>query len=444
MTAGRSRGFGTRSVHGPEEADPPGAPGRPTEGPAAVPDRGPRPSRSHQAPIHQTSGFAFPDSESAIAAFEEGGAFVYSRMGNPTVSALERHVVALEAHPVEGAPSRPDPVDLEACFFASGMGAISAVVLGVAAEGRVICQDGIYGTTVAHLRRLHRYGIEVDFVPAGDPGALGEAAGSGPSPALVYVETPANPLLQVTDIRTATAAAHDAGALLAVDGTFATPALQRPLAWGADLVVHSTTKFMGGHGVALGGVVTGASGLVSERIRPMRKFFGAAPDPFAAWLTGIGLRTLEVRMERHAANAAVLADALRAEPRVARVIHPDPSTLPAGQLAAGGPMVTFETAGGEAEALAVIDRLELASLVPSLGTLDTVVQHPYSMSHGLLPEARRRELGITPGLIRVSVGLEDADDIVADFRRALGSDASRRSGPGDSGSARGNERTATI
>lgn len=436
MTAHRSRGFGTASVHGPEEADPPAASGSEAGGPAADREHGPHPSRSHQAPIHQTSGFAFPDSESAIAAFEEGGAFVYSRMGNPTVAALERHVAVLEAHPVAGAPIRPDPADLGACFFASGMGAISAVVLGVAAEGRVICQDGIYGTTVAHLRGLRRYGIEVVFVPPGDPAALGEAAASGPSPALVYVETPANPLLQVTDIRAAATAAHDAGALLAVDGTFATPALQRPLAWGADLVVHSTTKFMGGHGVALGGVVTGASGLVSERIRPMRKFFGAAPDPFAAWLTGIGLRTLEVRLERHAANAAVLADALRAERRVASVIHPDPSTLPPGQLAAGGPMVTFETAGGEAEALEVIDRLELASLVPSLGTLDTTVQHPYSMSHGLLPEARRRALGIAPGLVRVSVGLEDPDDIVEDFRRALGSGASASPGAGDPAAAR--------
>lgn len=422
MTAARRRGFGTASVHGPGDGDDRGGAGSGSRGSAGSG------SRPHAEPIHQTSAFTFPDSDAALAAFDEGGAYIYSRLGNPTVRALERHVVRLEAHPVEGAPREPEADGLDACFFASGMGAISAVVLGVAAEGRVICQDGVYGTTVAHMQGLPRYGIEVDFVPAGDSDALRSAAATGGPPALLYVETPANPLLQVTDIAAAAAAAHEAGALLAVDGTFATPALQRPLAWGADLVVHSTTKFMAGHGVALGGIVTGATERVKELIRPMRKFFGAAPDPFAAWLTLNGLRTLEVRMERHAANAAALAAMLRDHPRVERVHHPAPTALPRGQLAAGGPMVSFEVAGGRAEALDVIDRLELASLVPSLGVLDTVVQHPYSMSHGLLPEGRRRALGIGPGLVRVSVGLEDPEDIVEDFRRALGRDGGGREG----------------
>lgn len=399
----RGWGFGTRSVRG---AGPPGGPG-----PGSHP---------HAPALFQTSAFAFPDAETAVEAFSGSGEYIYTRLGNPTVRELERHVAALEGHPVSGAPGEgAGPRELDARFFASGMAAISAVALGVAGGGRLVCQDGIYGTTVAHMRGLRRHGMRVDFVPAGDLDALGREVRRGAPAALVYIETPANPLLQVTEIGEAAAIAHEVGALLAVDGTFATPALQRPCAWGADFSVHSTTKFMGGHGVVLGGVVTGRRERIREAIDPVRKFFGAAPDPFAAWLTLMGLRTLAVRMERHAANAATLAGFLREHPRVERVHYPDPSVLPAGQLAAGGPMLSFEVAGGQEEALAVVDRLSLATLAPTLGTVDTLVQHPFTMSHGLLPEERRQALGIGPGLLRVSAGLEDAEDILDDFRRAL-------------------------
>lgn len=418
MSERSERGFGTAAVHGPQ--------GVPERGPDRPPERGGEAaggaeggSRPHATPLHQTSGFAFTDPESAVAAFRGSGDYIYSRLGNPTVRVLERHLTLLEAHAVPGGAIRREPEELDSCFFASGMAAITAVALGVGVDGRIVCQDGIYGTTVAHMQGLARYGVDVDFVPAGDLEALHRALEDGRPPALVFVETPANPLLQVTDVRAAAEAAHDAGALLAVDATFATPALLRPLVWGADFSVHSTTKFVSGHGLALGGVVTGAAGQVRERVVPARKFFGAAPDPFAAWLTLHGLRTLDVRMARHAANAAALADALRRHGRVERVHHPDPAALPAGQLASAGPMLSFEVAGGRDEALGAIRRLGLATLVPSLGTLDTVVQHPDTMSHGLLPESRRRELGIGPGLVRVSVGLEDPADLVRDFRRAL-------------------------
>lgn len=394
--------FGTASVHGPEAPEATGAGSLP-----------------HASPLYQTSGFVFPDAAAAIEAFRGGDDYIYARLGSPTVRALERHVTLLEAHPVDGAPARREPEELDARFFASGMAAITAVALGAATGGRIVCQDGIYGTTVTHMQGLPRHGVEVDFVPAGDLDALGRAVRRGASPALVYVEMPANPLLQLTDIGVAAELAHEAGALLAVDATFATPALLRPLAWGADFALHSTTKFVSGHGLALGGVVTGAAETMRERIDPVRKLFGAAPDPFAAWLTLHGLRTLEVRMLRHVENAAALAASLREHPAVERVHYPDPRTLASGQLASGGPMVSFAVLGGEGEALAVIDRLELASLVPSLGTLDTVVQHPATMSHGGLGESRRRELGIGPGLVRVSVGLEDPVDLLRDFRRAL-------------------------
>ncbi|MFQ5678087.1 MAG: trans-sulfuration enzyme family protein [Gemmatimonadota bacterium] len=397
----RGRAFGTLAVQGPEP--------EPGSGEAGAP---------HAPPLFQTTAFAFSEAAAAVAAFREGGEYIYSRLGNPTVRALERHVTCLETHPVERAPLRPDPSDVDSRFFASGMAAISAVALGVAAGGRILCQDGIYGTTVAHLERLGEYGIRVDFVPAGELAPLREAAEENP-PALVYVESPANPLLQVTDLRAVAEVARSVGAVLAVDSTFATPALQRPLAWGADLSVHSTTKFMSGHGVALGGVVSGRRELIESAIHPARTYFGGAPDPFAAWITGLGLRTLAVRMERHALNAAALAASLAGHAKVERVLYPDPESLPDGQMATGGPMVAFVVSGGQEEALRVIDRLEIATLAPTLGTLDTLVQHPYTMSHGVLPEARRRALGIEPGLVRVSVGLEDPADILEAFHRAL-------------------------
>jgi len=393
--------FSTRAVRGPGHADPA----------EALP---------HGVPIQQTTSFTFPSVRDGIAAFQGSGAYLYTRKANPTIRALERHIAALESAPVEApAGPRAPSGEIDTLFFTTGMAAISATVLGVGAGGRVVCQGGIYGTTEAMVSGLGRFGIAVDFAPVGDLVALAEAVGAGPAPALVFIESPANPLLQVTDIERATAIAHGRGALLAVDATFATPALERPLAWGADLVLHSTTKFMSGHGVVLGGVVSGAADLLARAIEPMRVQFGGSADPFAAWLTLLGLRTLSVRMERHAANAEALASHLDGHPRVARVYRPDLDRLPPAQLAAGGPMLSFDVEGGEEAALEVIDRFELITLAPTLGNLDTLVQHPWSMSHVVVPEARRLEMGITPGILRLSVGLEGVDDLIADLERGL-------------------------
>lgn len=393
--------FSTRAVHGPDGPDP-------------------DPALPHGVPIQQTTSFTFDSVREGVAAFQGSGAYLYTRKGNPTIRALERHIAALEAVPVDTpAGTRAPDGEVDSLFFTTGMAAISATALGLGAGGRVVCQGGIYGTTESMVAGLDRFGIGVEFVPVGDLDALADAAGSDPAPALVYVESPANPLLQVTDIERAAAIAHERGALLAVDATFATPALERPLAWGADLVLHSTTKFMSGHGVVLGGVVSGAAELLARAIEPMRVQFGGSADPFAAWLTLLGLRTLEIRMNRHAASADAIAAYLRTHPRVVRVHRPDLERLPAGQLAAGGPMLSFEVDGGEEAALGVIDRFELITLTPTLGNLDTLVQHPWSMSHVVVPEARRREMGILPGVLRLSVGLEGIDDLLADLGRAL-------------------------
>ena len=230
------------------------------------------------------------------------------------------------------------------------MAAIPAAALGVAAGGRVVCQGGIYGNTESLMTRLEAYGIRVDFARAGDLEELGAAvAGESPRsepPKLVWVECPANPLLQVTDLEAAARIAHDAGALLGVDATFASPALQRPLAWGADLSVHSTTKYIAGHGVVLGGVVSGDPALLSEKIEPFRATFGGSADPFAAWLTSLGLRTLPLRMERSSATADALAEFLSGQAAVREVFRARIADAPPGQLASAGPMLSFEVDGG--------------------------------------------------------------------------------------------------
>ncbi|MFQ5745683.1 MAG: trans-sulfuration enzyme family protein [Gemmatimonadota bacterium] len=382
------------------------------------------PPRSHATPLFQSTAFTFPDARTGQEAFRGSGDYLYTRQGNPTVRALESRMALLEVFPVTDPGGQPAGIDgpraVDACFFASGMAAIGAVALATCAGGkRLVAQEGIYGTSETFLRGLDGFGIEVSFAPAGDLDALERSVRAGPLPALVYVETPANPRLQLTDVAAAAGIAHEAGALLAVDATFASPALLRPLRWGADFSIHSTTKFVSGHGVAIGGIVSGEEARIADMIRPARTGLGGSPDPFAAWLTLLGLATLPVRMERHCRTAAALAQALRSETAVQIVHYPDPATLPAGQLAAGGAMLAFEVEGGETAARRVMDRLEVVTLAATLGTLDTLIQHPASMSHVVIPESRRRELGIRPGLLRVSVGLEDPEDLLEDFARAL-------------------------
>jgi len=393
--------FSTRAVHGVgSHHEPPVSP--------------------HTAPIHQTTSFTFPSVREGVDAFQGSGAYLYTRKANPTIRALERHLAALEAAPVETPDgARAPDFEVDCRFFTTGMAAITAAVLGVGGGGRVVCQGGIYGTTEAMVSTLDRFGVEVAFVRVGDLDALQTAVEAGTPPRLVYIETPANPLTQVTDIEAAAAIAHAAGARLAVDATFASPALLRPLAWGADLSIHSTTKFIAGHGVVLGGSVSGPADLIEDAIEPMRVRFGGSADPFAAWLTLLGAKTLALRIDRSAANAEVLAEFLGGHPRVSRVFRPDLSVLPAGQLVTGGPMLSFEVEGGGEAALGVVDRLELITLAPTLGNLDTLVQHPWSMSHVVVPEARRIEMGITSGVLRVSVGIEAVADLIADFDRAL-------------------------
>jgi cystathionine beta-lyase/cystathionine gamma-synthase len=336
--------------------------------------------------------------------------YIYSRMGNPTVARLEGAVAAME-----GAAS--------GLALSSGMGVIASILLALTRPGqRVVAARELYGGTTGLLGLVEKFGVHPHLVDLEDSRALDRALAQ--PAALVLVETLANPRLSVADLPGLAARARAAGAVLVVDNTFATPYLCRPLEHGADLVVHSLTKFLSGHGDLTAGVGVGGSELV-ERARRAATVLGPALDPFAAWLAVRGMKTLDVRMERACANALTLARYLERHPGVLKVHYPGlpghPGHELAGRLLGGkyGAMLAFELKGGEQAASALVRGLRLVRLVPSLGDVATTISHPAKTSHRGLSPQEREERGIGPGLIRVSVGIEAVDDLVEDMERAL-------------------------
>jgi methionine-gamma-lyase len=386
-----SAGLGTRAVHAARDASPLGAHGE----------------RSHNPPIYQTTNFTYPDAEGAAAA-AEGGAFLYSRQGNPTSEALARAVADLE-----GAEA--------ALSFASGLAAVATAVVAFAAGGELVAAEGIYGGSTELLADLGpRLDVRARFVPAWDLQAVARAM--GPETRALLVETLSNPLLRVPDLTALAALARQRGVALLVDSTFTSPCLVRPLALGATLVLHSASKYIGGHGDVLGGIAAGAPADV-ERLRKPRTLLGGVMDPFGAWLALRGLRTLPLRMERQCASAARLAAGLDALAGVRRVHYPGRADHPDHALAqrllsAPGAMVSFELADGAAAAR-FYDRLRVVSRAASLGEVASLVTHPASFSHRGLPAAERARLGIVDGLVRLSIGIEDVADLEADLRQAL-------------------------
>jgi cystathionine beta-lyase/cystathionine gamma-synthase len=375
-----------------------------------VPDLGP--SRPVSVPIYQTSTFAFADAAACAAALTDPGAgYAYSRYRNPTTNALENALADLEG-------------GSGAIATSSGMGAVNAVLLSQLRAGdHVIAQQCLYGGTFAVFADLAaRYGIEVSYISGRDPAELGAAR--RPSSRLLYLETIANPTAAVSDLPGLLAAARAAGLTSVVDNTFATPMLCRPIELGADIVIHSATKYLGGHDDVTLGIIVAAS---AEQFGPLWKHtteLGVAADPFAAWLTLRGLKTLALRMDRHCATAGFLARRLAAHPAVAAVhwpgldSHPD-HAVAARILSGFGGMLAFDLAGGRDAGLAFVEALRLAALAPSLGGAETLVLHPASTSHRQLDSAQLAAAGVSAGSIRVSAGLEHPDDLWADFAQAL-------------------------
>jgi len=389
--------------------------------------------RATAVPIYQTATFAASDAdELADVVTNRVPGFAYSRIDNPTTAALADAVAELEG--------------AEAGFaFASGMAAIHATLLSLLAAGdRVVATATGYGTTRALLTgTFARLGVDVAFVDVTDHAAVEAALSAAPTKVL-YAETISNPTITVADHPALAALARRHGATYVVDNTFASPYVCRPIEWGADLVVESATKYLGGHSDTVVGVVAGRPDAIA-RIAAIEVDTGATAAPLNAFLALRGIATLGVRVERQSANAAALADSLVGRPGVAAVLHPSLMSHPQHDVAARvldapGAMLALELAGGRDAGRAFIDALSVPELTASLGSVHTMVVHPPSTTHRQLDEAALAEAGIAPGLLRVSVGLEDVEDLIADFARAL--EAAVAASPGSAETARRPEPVA--
>ncbi|MFC5970349.1 cystathionine gamma-synthase [Halomarina salina] len=340
----------------------------------------------------------------------EDRGYEYSRTGNPTRAALEANVAALEG----GEYGRA---------FSSGMGSINTVMNLLEAGDHVVTGDDVYGGTHRLFTQVYdQYDVEFSFVDTTDPDAVSEAI--RPETALVWTETPTNPLMRVVDIEAIADIAHDGDALCAVDNTFATPYLQRPLEHGADIVSHSLTKYLGGHSDVVGGALVTNDGTIDERIGFYQNSVGATPDPFACFLVLRGTKTLPVRMDRHCENARDLASWLDGHPDVDEVFYPGLESHPQHDVAARqmddfGGMLSFELDGTLEEASALVSSTEVFTLAESLGGVESLVEQPAPMTHGAIPKEEREAAGLTDGLIRVSVGLESVDDLRDDLEQAI-------------------------
>jgi cystathionine beta-lyase/cystathionine gamma-synthase len=378
----KSRGFATRAIHAGQHPDP-------TTGSVTV-------------PIYATSTYVHDE-----LGVHKG--FEYARVQNPTRFALEANLAALEGGETGHA-------------FASGMSAIAALMTLVRTGEHVVFSRNVYGGTYRFMTQvLDRYGVESSWVDSTDLANV--RAALRPTTKMIYVETPTNPMMEVTDIAGAAELAHAHGALLAVDNTFMSPFFQRPLEHGADVVVHSTTKFLNGHSDSIGGALVARSREQGEWFYFVQKSEGAILSPFDSFLVLRGIKTLGVRMERHEANGRALAAFLARHPKVRRVFYPGlpdhPGHATQRRQAGGfGALISFDLGGFEA-ARAYLNRVEVMSLAESLGGVETLTSHPASMTHASVPAAKRTELGITDGLVRISAGIEDEADLVADLDQAL-------------------------
>ena len=383
--------FGTRCVHAGEGHNPFGA---------------------HATPIYQTSTFVFESTEQAAAVFSGGPGYRYIRSApnTPTHAAFVEKICSLESGEAGLA-------------FSSGMAAETAVFLSLLKSGdHLLSTNIIYGGTFGLINSLlTKFGIEVSFVDTTDLELV--KASMRENTRMLFLETPANPTMAVSDIGELSKIAKETEAITVVDNTFATPYFQRPLGLGADIVVESCTKYIGGHGDLLGGVAVGSEELIQSMKRPSL-LVGGTMGTHEAWLCLRGLKTLHLRMERHAENAMLLAQFLESHPMVEKVNYPGLVSHPQAkvarrQMSGWGGMLSFEVEGGIEAGSKLMNSLKLCSLAVSLGSVDTLVEHPASMTHAVMPKDLRESLGISDGLVRVSVGIEDAEDILNDFERAF-------------------------
>lgn len=367
-------------------------------------------------PIYQTSTFVFDSAEQGGKRFagEECG-YIYSRLGNPTNTVVEEKLALLE-----GAD--------DAVVTASGMGAVSAALwTALKAGDHMIACETLYGCTFAYINHgLTRYGVEADFVDMTNPDNIRKAIKKNTK--VIYLETPANPTLQVIDIEAVSKIAHEIeGCIVMVDNTFCTPYLQRPLEFGADVIIHSATKFLNGHGDVIAGFVAGSKEFIGQvKMFGVKDMTGACLSPFDSYLIIRGMKTLPIRMEKHCENSMAVAKFLEKHPAVDKVYYPglesfEQYDLAKKQMSLPGAVMAFEVKGGSEAGKKMINSVKLCSLAVSLGDAETLIQHPASMTHSTYTPEERKAAGISEGLIRLAVGLENVEDIIADLDQALNS-----------------------
>ena len=365
-------------------------------------------------PIYQTSTFVFDSAEQGGKRFalEEEG-YIYTRLGNPTTTEVEEKLASLE-----GAES--------AMAMSSGMGAITSVLWTVLSKGdHLIAGKTLYGCTYAYIAHgLTRFGVEVTFVDTRDPENIRKAMRDNTK--LIYLETPANPTMFLCDIEAISAIAHEKeDCLVLVDNTYMTPYLQRPIELGADIVIHSATKYLNGHGDVIAGFVVGKKELIDQvRFVGVKDMTGSVQSPNDSFLINRGMKTLSLRMDRHCDNAQKVAEFLETHPQVENLVYPGLKSFPQYELAQKqmkrpGAMIAFEVKGGLEAGIKLMNTLELCTLAVSLGDCETLIQHPASMTHSPYSPEEQMEAYITPGLVRISVGLEDPEDIINDLKKAL-------------------------
>lgn len=379
---------------------------------------------AHLTPIYASSTYVFDTAEQGMHRFsgkEEG--YIYSRWGNPSMTEVEDKISALESF---GLSDNESPLELETSLHASGMGAIATLMLGNLKSGdKILSHYSLYGGTQELMNRLlPGLGIEAIIVDLRDLNKAAEALKNDAAIKMLYLETPANPTIQCVDLEALTNLAKEKNCIVAVDNTFATPYLQQPFKYGVDFVIHSTTKFLNGHGTAIGGVLVGKNKeLMGGHLEKVHRLLGASSNSFDAFLLTQGIKTLEVRMERHCANAMKVAEFLEHNAAISKVnylgllSHPDFATAKK-QMKHPGPMLSFELKGGLESGKKFIDKLTMCVRAVSLGTCDTLLSHPASMTHYGVPKADREKYGISDGLIRMSVGIENIEDILNDLEQA--------------------------
>ena len=369
--------------------------------------------RAGIVPDPTTGSIVPPIYQTATYVLEEVGrdkGFDYTRSSNPTRQVLETNLAAIEGG------------DYAVCF-ASGMSAVDSCLKLLSAGDHVVCSDDVYGGVSRHFNRvLSRYGLTFTYVDSSQPETVRQAI--RPETRMLWVETPTNPLLKVTDLAAMAEIAKEHDLYYGVDSTFATPVFLRPLEYGADIVMHSTTKYLSGHNQIIGGVVATNRKDIFDEMKFIQKTIGAVPSPFDCWLTLAGLKTLHLRMARHTESAQKVAEYLEGRDKVARVSYPGLPSHPQhdiakAQMSGFSGMISFELTGGIPAGTALMNNVALCGLAESLGSVETMITHPATMTHAEVPAEDRAARGLTDGLVRLSVGIEDVDDIIADLDQAL-------------------------